>query len=456
MKCPHCNGEHPDNFKFCPETGERIEPQLKACTNKDCPDYGKSILPLEAKFCPRCGKQIQTGEIQDRDELAKPSMSDFITDESEKIQFSESNAVDFQFMNEPKRPSVSDMIDKADLDLFVNWFCDEFSKEYITDWRKDSELVYKVKEAVSNGINKYNSSSSHMANISIPVVLRRDKDGRPVHTRNFERTLSRKIFYALKYPELIEDESWGWESVSYLNYSLRLKRYGNKYGVVDSDGIIILPCEYDLITLLESGNFLLKNEGKYGIVNRDENINVTCKYDAIKDFIGSLAEAKLEGKWYRIDKSGNIVEVKEADGWRYSIKNGIINISGIVLGKTDISNIASVSKMEGLGELLYYASSDGRLFLFQRVTQNYASVIFTTNPDIFIKMKRTVHYLKLIPTKNRYNEAFVSIYQTTDLLWKFAFCESEKNLSSFLIVEYSSHSHIFIEYAMAMINNLSI
>ena len=58
MKCPHCNGEHPDNFKFCPETGVRIEPQLKACTNKDCPDYGKLILPLEAKFCPRCGKQI--------------------------------------------------------------------------------------------------------------------------------------------------------------------------------------------------------------------------------------------------------------------------------------------------------------------------------------------------------------------------------------------------------------
>ena len=56
MKCPHCNGEHPDGYKFCPVTGKPIE--LKACANKDCPDFGKRILPAEAKFCPRCGKPI--------------------------------------------------------------------------------------------------------------------------------------------------------------------------------------------------------------------------------------------------------------------------------------------------------------------------------------------------------------------------------------------------------------
>ena len=59
MKCPHCNGEHPDGYRFCPETGEKIMPQFKACTNEDCPDYGKYILPLDAKFCPRCGRPIR-------------------------------------------------------------------------------------------------------------------------------------------------------------------------------------------------------------------------------------------------------------------------------------------------------------------------------------------------------------------------------------------------------------
>ena len=59
MRCPHCNGEHPDSYKFCPETGEEIVSQFKACTNEGCPDYGKYILPLEAKFCPRCGQPIR-------------------------------------------------------------------------------------------------------------------------------------------------------------------------------------------------------------------------------------------------------------------------------------------------------------------------------------------------------------------------------------------------------------
>ena len=58
MKCPHCKGEHLDDFKFCPVTGAKLEPQLKSCTNKDCPDYGKAILPAEAKFCPCCGYAI--------------------------------------------------------------------------------------------------------------------------------------------------------------------------------------------------------------------------------------------------------------------------------------------------------------------------------------------------------------------------------------------------------------
>ena len=59
MKCPHCNGEHPDYYRFCPETGLEIVPQFKACTNEDCPDCGKYILPLEAKYCPSCGGRIQ-------------------------------------------------------------------------------------------------------------------------------------------------------------------------------------------------------------------------------------------------------------------------------------------------------------------------------------------------------------------------------------------------------------
>ena len=59
MLCLHCGQEHPDNFKFCPVTGQLI-PQMKACINPDCPNCGKHILPFDAKFCPRCGTPIDS------------------------------------------------------------------------------------------------------------------------------------------------------------------------------------------------------------------------------------------------------------------------------------------------------------------------------------------------------------------------------------------------------------
>lgn len=64
MKCLHCGQEHPDNTKFCPETGKKIEiikestSELIACTNPSCDDYGKKILPADSKFCPNCGTSI--------------------------------------------------------------------------------------------------------------------------------------------------------------------------------------------------------------------------------------------------------------------------------------------------------------------------------------------------------------------------------------------------------------
>ena len=104
--------------------------------------------------------------------------------------------------------------------------------------------------------------------------------------------------------------------------------------------------------------------------------------------------------------------------------------------------------MEGLGELLCYASPDERLTFFQRVTYNYVSAAYVEIPDIFIKMKRTIQYLKLSPTEYRCEEGIMYVYQSNDMLWKFAFMESEKELGFALLVEYSQQSHVIIENAI--------
>ncbi|MBQ9355767.1 MAG: zinc ribbon domain-containing protein [Prevotella sp.] len=53
MKCFKCNAEIPDGSKFCMECGAKQEVLQK------CPSCGTEGLPLEAKFCPNCGKELK-------------------------------------------------------------------------------------------------------------------------------------------------------------------------------------------------------------------------------------------------------------------------------------------------------------------------------------------------------------------------------------------------------------
>lgn len=60
MKCPHCGQEHPDDTKFCPETGKQMKLQALFCNNPAC-NYRKP-LPPTSKFCPNCGFELTIQE----------------------------------------------------------------------------------------------------------------------------------------------------------------------------------------------------------------------------------------------------------------------------------------------------------------------------------------------------------------------------------------------------------
>lgn len=53
MICPHCGQEHPDDTRFCPETGQEMKLQYWVCKNEGC-SY-RQPLPPTANFCPNCG-----------------------------------------------------------------------------------------------------------------------------------------------------------------------------------------------------------------------------------------------------------------------------------------------------------------------------------------------------------------------------------------------------------------
>lgn len=47
MKCPYCGQEHPDSFKFCPNTAKQLSPQFMACTNEQCVDLENIFFLLK-------------------------------------------------------------------------------------------------------------------------------------------------------------------------------------------------------------------------------------------------------------------------------------------------------------------------------------------------------------------------------------------------------------------------
>lgn len=53
MKCPNCNKEIQDGFKFCPFCATPI-----VANDNKCPHCGSVNLPADSKFCPDCGNEI--------------------------------------------------------------------------------------------------------------------------------------------------------------------------------------------------------------------------------------------------------------------------------------------------------------------------------------------------------------------------------------------------------------
>jgi hypothetical protein len=56
-----------------------------------------------------------------------------------------------------------------------------------------------------------------------------------------------------------------------------------KCGVIDLEGKIIVPFEYDIIDFLENGESLLldvKKDGKWGVIDLDEKIIVPFEHDS--------------------------------------------------------------------------------------------------------------------------------------------------------------------------------
>ena len=87
-------------------------------------------------------------------------------------------------------------------------------------------------------------------------------------------------------------------------------RKNHKFGLVDHNGKVLIPVEYEDI---ESGvslnlNWLwAKKDGKYGYLDKNGAVVIPFIYDGAKTFSGLMAAVKKGGKWGYIDTEGTVI-----------------------------------------------------------------------------------------------------------------------------------------------------
>lgn len=85
---------------------------------------------------------------------------------------------------------------------------------------------------------------------------------------------------------------------------------GQSYGVVNTDGVEIIPPAYSIV--ISSGNFFIARKGaKSGVLNKNGELVVPLQYDVINAFREGYAQVQREGRWGFIDSTGReVIPVK--------------------------------------------------------------------------------------------------------------------------------------------------
>ena len=86
---------------------------------------------------------------------------------------------------------------------------------------------------------------------------------------------------------IIQKRNWFHEP-TFFKQGLAVMGSDGLYGVIDKRGVVIVPYEYEEVTLLDNASILVAKNGLYGVLNRDGSIRHALKYSDVlevnKDF----------------------------------------------------------------------------------------------------------------------------------------------------------------------------
>jgi len=246
MKCPHCGQEHPDNTKFCPHTGKKLDKQSITCSNPAC-DY-RLPLPNSAKFCPNCGIKIGNDNHQ---EIFNTT---FLYDEIFEFHHG------FAVVKRDWKYGVINTTGKEVIPCIYDWINEYFEKGFcIVQKRSNSDDdIYGVIDIKNREL--------------IPV-----------------------LYYGIDYDDDID--------------AFVVTLHNECMCIMSKTGETLVPPVWDFISWYENGIALAKNGRCFKLINRhgEEVYTISREYSDAQILSDQLIAVKLYDRWGIIDRHGKII-----------------------------------------------------------------------------------------------------------------------------------------------------
>ncbi|HMH32149.1 MAG TPA: WG repeat-containing protein [Puia sp.] len=95
-----------------------------------------------------------------------------------------------------------------------------------------------------------------------------------------------------------------WHSI--FSEGLASVKSSNRYGFIDKQGNLVIPCIYDLAIGFSEGLARVKVKGLWGFIDKLGNVAIPLIYESLCDFSEGLAAVRLHGRWGFINRQGDL------------------------------------------------------------------------------------------------------------------------------------------------------
>jgi len=150
-----------------------------------------------------------------------------------------------------------------------------------------------------------------------------------------------------------------YDEIILTKYGLFKVRQNNLYGLIDSNGTVVVPVKYTFISdNAIAGMVEMRIDKKYGFFNLSNNYIIEAIYDSVTYFEYGISRVQIEGKYGCIDKNGTEIILIEYD----YISEFYANVAEIT--KNDKHGYITIDGKEILQPVYDEVDNDGYLYHF--------------------------------------------------------------------------------------------